>query len=179
MNTANLCITLATPNQTDEYIDFLESVALWLHARGIQQWTPGKFWMSKAYYAESIAKGETWLAYVHDALVGTIRVLTHEPIVWPEITESAEDGVYVYNLAVKRDWAGRNVGQALLAWANYYALANGRAFVRLDCMANNSFLKHYYACSGFDSCGEVDATYPAPIGTLRVHRFQRQVSSDE
>jgi len=174
----HLNIVLAKPKQIDEYLEFLEEVALWLDERGINQWTSGIFHKSQAYYSQSIEQGECWLAYSTQGpteLIGTIRVLHADPIAWPEII--ADDGVYVYNLAVKRTWAGEGVGEALLSWADFCAHNLERQNVRLDCMADNDFLKSYYLGAGFIDCGMIDAQYPAPIGTLKLHRFERSIAS--
>lgn len=168
-------IQLARPDQLDEYLNFLEAVALWLDQRGVKQWMPGNFHKSRTYYAQSIANGETWLAYAGTDLIGTIRVLDTEPAVWPEITP--EDGVYIYNLAVSRVCAGQGVGAKLLAWADNLAKRKARRYVRLDCMADNDFLQAYYLRAGFVSRGVVTVTYPAPIGELHLHRFERSVEA--
>jgi ribosomal protein S18 acetylase RimI-like enzyme len=175
-NSGALKIRLARPDQLDQYLEFLEELATWLESRGIAQWQPGNFRKSRAYYGASIAKGETWVAYCGPELVGTIRVLDSEPAVWPEIEK--EDGVYVYNLAVNRRWAGCGIGTKLLAWADECAVKKTRKYVRLDCAANNGFLKDYYQQSGFDSRGEVVVRYPEPIGIMQLHRFERRVGKD-
>ena len=155
------------------YIDLLEEVADWLEARGVKQWRSGDFRLSAAYYAQSIELGEVQLAFIGDELVGTLRLLLHEPIVWPEVVE--DDAVYVYNLAVRRASASRRLGSQMLEWAEDRAGALGRRYVRLDCMADNYFLRGYYAQAGFEERGEIDAPFPAPVGTLRLERYEKRV----
>lgn len=171
---SQLRIILAKPEQLNEYIEFLEDVAVWLDERGIKQWKPGNFRLSKGYYAESVRHDEVWLAYLGAELVGTTRILLGDSIVWPEVTN--EDGVYVYNLAVKRTRARTDVGKALLLCAEACARNLKRQYVRLDCMADNEFLKRYYAEAGFTACGEIAAKYPEPIGTLQLFRYQRPLT---
>lgn len=164
------------PAQSEDvvrYIDLLEEVADWLGQRGINQWRPGSFRLSADYYAESIRQGEVQLAFCGEALVGTLRLLLRESIVWPEIAE--DDAVYVYNLAVRRKWANQQLGNRLLEWACHRALALGRRCVRLDCIAENAFLRNYYTQAGFMDRGEIDSQFPAPIGTLRLRRYEKQI----
>jgi ribosomal protein S18 acetylase RimI-like enzyme len=168
-----LRIIPAQSEDVDRYIDLLEEVADWLAQRGINQWKPGSFRLSSSYYAESIRHGEVQLAFCGEAMVGTLRLLLREPIVWPEIAE--DDAVYVYNLAVRRRWANQQLGSRLLAWAGHRALALGRTCVRLDCVAENAFLRDYYTQAGFRDRGEIDAKFPAPIGTLRLRRYEKQI----
>jgi GNAT superfamily N-acetyltransferase len=156
-----------------QYIDLLEEVAEWLARRGINQWRPGSFRLSANYYAESIRRGEVQLAFCGGALVGTLRLLLREPIVWPEIAK--DDAVYVYNLAIRRERANQQLGGRLLEWASQRALTLGRTCVRLDCVAENTFLRDYYTRAGFVDRGEIDAKFPAPVGTLRLRRYEKQI----
>jgi GNAT superfamily N-acetyltransferase len=166
-------IVLAQPDDLGRYLDLLEQLASWLQRRGIQQWPPGNFRLSADYYAESIRHDEVYLAFVAKELVGAIRLMLREPIVWPEIVE--DDAIYVYNLAVRRAWASRGLGGRLLEWASNRAESLGRTYVRLDCMADNDFLRHYYRQAGFEECSEIEARYPQPVGPLRLRRYEKRI----
>ena len=155
------------------YIELLEEVADWLEKCGIEQWPVGSFRLSADYYATSIKRGEVQLAFVGDELVGTLRLLLREPIVWPEIVE--DDAVYVYNLAVRRVWAEHRLGRRLLEWSEARAVSLGRRYVRLDCITDNHFLRDYYRQAGFEERGEIEAHFPAPVGTLRLQRYEKRV----
>jgi GNAT superfamily N-acetyltransferase len=172
-NMAALRIIPAQPDDLRRYIDLLEEVADWLASRGIEQWRPGSFRLSVDYYAESIKLREVQLAYCGETLVGTLRLLLREPIVWPDVVE--DDAVYVYNLAVRRTWADQQLGRRLLDWASHRALSLGRTCVRLDCVAGNAFLRDYYAQAGFADRGEIDAQFPPPVGTLRLRRYEKRI----
>jgi len=172
---ASIRIVPARANDLGRYIDLLEEVADWLGARGIKQWRAGSFRLSAAYYAKSIELDEVKLAFVDDELVGTLRLLLREPVVWPEGVE--DDAVYVYNLAVRRAWASKGLGTQMLEWAAERASAVGRRHVRLDCMADNQFLREYYVQAGFRERGEIDAPFPEPVGTLRLARYEKQIRS--
>jgi len=171
-----LRVVPARAGDLDRYLELLEGVARWLESRGIPQWRPGSFRESSAFYAGSIRRGEVQLAFIGDALAATLRLVLQEPIVWPDV--KADDAVYVYNLAVAREWAHRELGRRLLDWAGERAVRLGRTFVRLDCVSDNYFLRDYYTLSGFDEHGEVEATFPAPVGTLRLQRYEKRVATD-
>lgn len=168
-----LRIVPARTEDLDRYIDLLEDVARWLSQRGIDQWRPGSFRQSARFYADSIRQGEVQLAFSGEELIGTLRLLLREPIVWPDVVD--DDGVYVHGLAVRRQSAKQQLGRRLLEWAEQRASSLGRGWVRLDCMADNTFLRSYYTQAGFVDRGEVDAAFPAPIGTLRLRRYERFV----
>jgi GNAT superfamily N-acetyltransferase len=168
-----LRIISAQIEDLDRYLDLLEESAAWLEERGIRQWPVGGFRLSADYYAESIKLREVQLAFVGDELVGTLRLLLREPVVWPEIVE--DDAVYVYNLAVRRTWANRRLGRRLLEWVEARAASLGRMFVRLDCVTDNKFLRNYYLQAGFEERGEIEARFPDPVGTLRLQRYEKRI----
>jgi ribosomal protein S18 acetylase RimI-like enzyme len=172
-NMTELRVVSAQEDDLGQYIDLLEEIAGWLEGRGITQWRPGSFRLSADYYAESIRQGEVQLGFVGDELVGTLRLLLRDPIVWPEVIE--DDAVYVYNLAVGRTWGDHRLGAQMLEWAADRARSLGRRYVRLDCMADNQFLAEYYVRAGFDERGEIDAPFPAPVGTLRLRRYEKRL----
>ena len=175
MDTGSLQLRVVTADGGDleRYVDLLEELADWLESRGITQWPRGRVRRSSAYYAGSIARQEVHLAFVGDDLAGTLRVLMDDPIVWPEYPTG--EAVYIYNLAVRRTWAGRSLGARLIDWAGQRAAALGRRFVRLDCVPTNAFLCDYYERLGFTARGDVDAHFPEPVGTARFRRYERAV----
>ena len=168
-----LSIVSAGPDDLGRYLELLEEVANWLETRGIRQWPPGNFRRSADYYADSITRQEVQLAFLGDDLVGTLRVLLREPIVWPEIVE--EDAIYVYNLAVRRAWADRGLGGRMLEWAGGRAASLGRKYVRLDCVPDNEFLRDYYTQAGFEERGEIEAQFPPPVGALWLRRYEKPI----
>ena len=166
-------IVLARSDDLGRYLDLLEEVAEWLETRGIRQWPPGNFRRSADYYAASIKRHEVQLAFVGDELVGTLRLLLREPIVWPEVVE--EDSIYVYNLAVRRTWAGQGLGGRLLEWAGSRAASLGKKCVRPDCITDNEFLRDYYTQAGFEERGEIEAQFPPPVGALWLRRYEKRI----
>jgi ribosomal protein S18 acetylase RimI-like enzyme len=163
----------AQTQDLSRYITLLEEVAVWLEAKGIDQWPVGQFERSSSYYAASIARAEVQLVFFDEDLGGTLRLLPRDPFVWPEI--DVDDAFYVYNLAIGPAWVRRGLGRQLLAWAEGRTAALGRQYVRLDAMADNHVLRRYYNGAGYMERSEVDAAYPAPIGTLRLRRFEKPV----
>jgi ribosomal protein S18 acetylase RimI-like enzyme len=71
------------------------------------------------------------------------------------VGEQEPDAGYVHRLAVRRAYAGRGMGRALLEWAAAQTAGSGRVWLRLDCMADNRRLCHYYESLGFVQRGIV------------------------
>jgi ribosomal protein S18 acetylase RimI-like enzyme len=155
------------------YLDLLEEVAVWLEARGISQWPAGQFRLSADSYAESIRQEEVQLALVGDALVGALQLLLRERMVWAEAAE--DDAVYVFSLAVRRAWAKHEVGRQMLDWAGDRATTLGRRYIRLDCEADNQFLRAYYESAGFEDRGEFRLPGQPARGTRRLRRYQKDL----
>lgn len=169
-----LQIVIAQPTDLARYLALMEEVAEWLAQRGIRQWPVGSFREAALFYAESINQQEVWLAFFGDELVGALRLLPSEPIVWPEV--KADDALYLFSLAVRRAWAAQQLGRHLLMWAEAYAVLLGKAYLRLDCLTDNQVLRDYYTQAGFVECGEIAAQYPAPVGTLHLRRFEKRLA---
>jgi len=170
---AELRVVPAARDDLAGYVNLLEELANWLETRGIRQWPRGRVNQSTTYFAGSIARQEVQLAFIGEELVDTLRLLMSDPIVWPEAQH--DDAVYIYNLGVRRTWAGHDLGGRLLDWAQRRAASLGRHFVRLDCKHDNGFLRGYYERKGFAARGEVDANYPHPVGLERLCRFEKPV----
>ena len=158
------------------YIDLLEAVAEWLAARGVRQYPPGAFRATSTYFGESIERGEVNWACIDGAHVGAIRLLNEDSTVWPDARVA--EAIYVNNLVVHRDWRHRGVGSGILECAEREASVMGKVFLRLDCVADNQFLRRYYADAGFMDRGEIEARYPEPFGAMRLQRFEKCVSVD-
>src|SRR5215471_8252631 len=169
----SLTIATATADDLDRYLDLLEELAEWMHARGIEQWPRGRARNGRDYYAASVQRQELHLAFVGDEFAGGLRLLSSDPVVWPEI--AADDALYLYTLAVRRTFSGRGVGRALLAWAERQVAAAGRRYLRLDCVPGNSFLRRYYEDAGFVARGEIDAVYPGLPDAMLLRRYEKAV----
>ena len=166
-------VVSAQAQDLDRYLNLLESVANWLASRGIEQWRTGNFERSRPYYADSIQRGEVYLALSGGLLAGTVRMLPADPLTWPDA--SGDDALYLHTMAISRDFAGQQLGARLIEWAGDRAMAVKRPLVRTDCLAASAFLQRYYLQAGFRECGEIDARFPEPVGDLRLRRFEKRV----
>ena len=163
----------AVERDLDRYIDLLEELAEWMQSRGIEQWPRGRARGGRDYYKASVDRGELHLAFVDDTFAGGLRLLTRDPIVWPDVSD--DDALYVYTLAVSRTFSGRGLGRQMLAWAEGQVAAAGRRYLRLDCVPRNMFLRRYYEDSGFVARGEVDAAYPGLPDAMPLRRYEKAI----
>jgi GNAT superfamily N-acetyltransferase len=168
---SNLTIVKAQASDLDVYIDLLEAVADWLHSRKLSPLPKGIYRDSKVYYADSIARGEIYLAYLERSFAGSLRLVPNDGIVWPLV--SADTALYLENLLVSRVWSHLGLGREMLTWAERQAAMRGKTHLRLDCFAENTFLRAYYETFGYAEMGQVNARYP--FGTLRLQRYEKPV----
>lgn len=139
-----ISIIQARPSDIDTIQAIYDEIAHWLLARGIRQWLPEDF--SRQRTLASIERGQLYLARQGEMPVGMLTLQWADTFIWGDV---AADAGYVHGLAVRRAFAGKNVGGALLQWAGEMALTEGKDYLRLDCWSDNFALCRYYERVGF------------------------------
>ena len=151
----------AEPEELDTVVGILSECARWLLGRGISQW-PDPFPAERV--AALLEKGAFYLARLDGEVVATLALLWSDPAFWGE---RPPDAAYVHAVAVRREYAGRGIGHGLIEWAAETAAAEGRDYLRLDCLSENGALRAYYEGMGFTPRGEVE------IDDFRATLFER------
>jgi GNAT superfamily N-acetyltransferase len=154
-------LRLAAPGDLGEIRELVREAADWLRtSKDTDQWrTP---WPDPAGQIERIRndllKGKVWLVWDGTVAAATITVDTEGPLalneqpVWPadKIRESA---LYVRRVIVRRTYAGRGLGAALLDWAADVARRDYEAaLIRIDVWTTNLDLHNYYIRQRFTPC---------------------------
>jgi len=78
--------------------------------------------------------------------LGTITLQWSDKKFWGDLPL---DAGYVHKLAIKRSYGGKRLGLRLLEWAEAKARAEGKRYLRLDCLASNRSIRDYYEKAGF------------------------------
>jgi ribosomal protein S18 acetylase RimI-like enzyme len=78
--------------------------------------------------------------------LGTITLQWSDKKFWGDLPL---DAGYVHKLAIKRSYGGKHLGLRLLEWAEAKARAEGKRYLRLDCLASNKAIRDYYEKAGF------------------------------
>ncbi|MFD3705041.1 GNAT family N-acetyltransferase [Nocardia sp. NPDC058658] len=148
----------------------------WLTARGSDQWTVAGRGRPIEIFAGAVGRaldrGETWIAEVDGESAGTITVNHRaDPGLWSawELAES----VIVHFMIVDLRFAGRRVGDHLLAHAARLAAQQHRPWVRLDAWTTNTELHDYYRRAGFALARVAGPVATGPSRAL----FERQVAT--
>lgn len=130
-------------------VSILDEAAEWLVFKGIEQWEPGSF---AGRIAERTGRGEMYLAEMDGRPVRTLALQWSDEETWGDVPD---DAGYVHGLAIRRGYAGKGLGCALLRWAENRVAASGGKYLRLDCAAENRALNEYYERAGFEHRGRV------------------------
>ncbi|MDG0794374.1 GNAT family N-acetyltransferase [Cohnella ginsengisoli] len=139
-------------------------------AKGIRQWHADMF--SPANMEMLFREQNVYAAYLQGKLVGAFSInWDHEEGIWGPLFHM--DAGYVHRLAVARDCKGLGIGRLLLLHAESIISQKGRAWLRLDCMADNPSLNAYYARQGLQYCGRFDG--PSWSASL----YERKVGSGD
>jgi ribosomal protein S18 acetylase RimI-like enzyme len=146
---ATLTIRPAGPDDVATLAAIEEEAAAWLRAWGIEPGQPPRPF--RELFAESVAAGHSYVAEWGGTIAGKIALHADDPL-WAGEPGAA---LYVHGLAVRRAFAGRELGRALLRWAEEQARARGKALLRLDCNADNPALRAYYEGAGFTHRGDI------------------------
>jgi ribosomal protein S18 acetylase RimI-like enzyme len=116
--------------------------------------------------AERIERGELYLVEVDGEPAATVTLLWDDPFFWGT---QPPDAAYVHKLAIRRVFAGRGLGEAIVEWADRQAAAAGRRYLRLDCMRDNDRIRRYYERLGFEHRGDRDhPRFPAALYERRI-----------
>lgn len=131
--------------------DWRWEVAAWIHAKGSDQWdTTG---LSREEFerriTRSIKAGETWLALDDDGRpVGTIAIdVVGDEGLWTD--EELSRSYIIHRMMVPRSESGREIGAAMVKFAEDLARSHGRCKLVLDAWNTNKALHQYYESLGF------------------------------
>lgn len=150
----DIIIRQALPADLETVLDILEEGAQWLASRGINQWPPGSFRVEHhQMIVDRLNQGEVFLAEQNGEAVGTFGLQWSDKPTWGDMPD---DAGYIHSLAVRRAFAGVNLGRQLLLWSENMAASMGKCYLRLDCMASNAVLRSYYEQAGFAHRGDVE-----------------------
>lgn len=163
-----LRVTRALLEEAGDVLRLREDLAQWMVERGIEQWRPGE--LPPERIETSIAEGRVYVGRFHEAVVASVTVVWEDPFVWGE---SKDPAGYIHMLMVDRAVGGREIGRALLSWAEEHIRRSGRALVRLDCVRSNRPLRAYYERAGYRLVGYQD--FPEVEWVLETALYEKSV----
>ncbi len=146
-------------------LQILTRAAEWEASRGMVSPWPVPFPEDRV--RPSLERGELFLAEGADGRsIATVTLQWEDPTFWGE---RPPDAGYVHRLAVRREFAGRGAGYAILRWAEDQVGARGREWLRLDTLTARERLHEYYEDFGFLPVGRLT------VRALDVTLFEKRV----
>ena len=147
----HLQVVPAKPEDIDTVLGILDEAASWVIDQKLPYvWRPGGF--SRQAFLEQISLGEVHIGIVDEKPAGTLTLQWSDPIFWGE---RQPDAGYVHKLAVRPAYFGQNIGLELLRWAEATSRIANKKFLRLNCLAADRKIRHYYERAAFLHKGEV------------------------
>ena len=128
--------------------------------------------------SDMVTSGLTYIAYLENKPVGTVRLQWEDAMFWGE---QPPDAGYIHLLAVAPDMHGQGVGKQIIDWAVEQAVQNERQFLRLDCHPDNKGLCAYYEKQGFVRkdmrriTNPLGAQYTAALYERRINQKERSL----
>jgi GNAT superfamily N-acetyltransferase len=139
-------------------IDILEEVTRWATSIGVQTWDPGSFssedGRGRRQLLEALAAGDLYVVRIGDDAAATVSLFDQDDRYWPG---APPDALYLHKLAVRRRFAGRDLGGAVVRWARDQARARGMRYLRLNCVRDEPWIRTYYEEAGFAHRGDMTA----------------------
>jgi len=158
-------IRRAAPAETSIVSAILTEAAQWLAERGDPLWQDGE--LSPAAVKADVENGLFHLAWIADQAAGVFKMQDEDPLFWPDVPH--REAIYLHRIAVRRQYAGGEIMDAMIAFARQATIAAGRPFLRLDCIASRHKLCAVYEKRGFIKHSE------RQVGPYYVARYQQEV----
>jgi GNAT superfamily N-acetyltransferase len=142
---SNIRVIRAQQGDLDGVLEILEEASRWLSSKGLEtQWLPSPAF--RQTIKDNIESGDVYVVKGVEGTVGTITLQWNDKKFWGDIPP---DAGYVHKLAITRSHAGQRLGLRLLSWAEAKTRAEGKSYLRLDCVASNKTIREYYEKAGF------------------------------
>lgn len=154
-----MTITLATANHLTAILEILQQRIDWMDIKGLYQWNKTDYMgvYPPEYFMALIEKQIVFVAIEGVTVQGVMALFPEDPR-W----KKSGTAFYVHHLATALGIPG--LGKQMLAFAENYALEQGKDYLRLDCQQVNLPLNRYYEALGYTHCGVcIDGEY---VGNL-------------
>lgn len=101
-----------------------------------------------------VAEGRQWKLLIDDQIACVWATTFDDAQIWEE--RNSDPSVYIHRIATSPDFRGYNHVATIVDWAIEYAKEQGKEFVRLDTIGDNTGLIKHYTGAGFDFLGIFD-----------------------
>lgn len=154
-------IQLAQSKDKETVKEILYQSASWLNDKGSKQWAGLLKGEDVHNIEDAIKNEEVFLVYRSSFLIGTFALwdtqTKWDSDFWGE--DLSDKKYYLHRIALAKEAHGKNLGKELVTSAMQVANENKKDEIRLDCIANNSYLNSFYKNNGFSYYSTVHDYY--------------------
>ncbi len=98
-----------------------------------------------------VAGNRQWKIIMEEKIACVWATTFSDEQIWEK--RNADAAVYIHRIATHPEFRGNNFVSVIADWARQYAKENGKDYIRLDTLGNNSRLIDLYTRAGFHFLG--------------------------
>ncbi|MGG5210105.1 GNAT family N-acetyltransferase [Chryseobacterium sp. MIQD13] len=133
----------------------------------------------KSLIEAEIAENRQWKITIDGKIACIWAIAFSDPQIWEN--RNTDPAIYIHRITTNPDFRGQNLVEQIVKWANDFARANNKQFVRMDTVGDNPGLINYYTRCGFDFLGlsklQNTTGLPAHYDNATVSLFQITVEN--
>jgi hypothetical protein len=104
-----------------------------------------------AFIQKEIREQRQWKLVKNDMLACNWVISFEDRDIWGDMDKS--DAIYLHRICTNPQMRGNRFIDVIVDWAREYARGQGKRFVRLDTLGNNTGLIRHYTSAGFHFLG--------------------------
>lgn len=116
---------------------------------------------------QEILEKRQWKLMIENEMACNWATTFSDKDIWGE--KDQNDSIFIHRIATDPAFRGRRFVKSIVDWARHYAKQNGKKYVRLDTLGNNTKLIQHYTEAGFDFLGIVRLSDVSKL-PLHYHR---------
>lgn len=148
-------IRKAKASEIVQLISMTKSCAAHMINQDIYQWN--EYYPSITAFENDFNRGELYVLYVSEILVGCITISTFKDTEYDAISWLTEDAkqYYIHRLAVAPAFQKQGYAKQLMDFAEAFAASNAALSLRLDTFSQNKRNQRFYENRGYQRLGSI------------------------
>lgn len=133
--------------------DVNDILSLYESARSLQTQKKMVIWpfFEKSFLENEIAEQRQWKIVVDNLMACNWTITFEDKEIWEEKDQG--DAIYIHRIVTHPTFRGNRYIDVIVQWAKQYGIKEGKRFVRLDTLRNNTRLIQHYTSAGFSFLG--------------------------
>lgn len=138
--------------------DVVEILSLYEAARNLQIQREMVVWptFENSFIENEINENRQWKILEGNLIACNWAITFEDKEIWGE--KDKNDAVYIHRICTNPTLRGNRYIEKIVEWSKRYAGPQGKRFIRLDTLGNNTKLIEHYTSAGFDFLGMVKLT---------------------